>query len=43
MAKLEKRVNGDFNQLLRKIENGIINGSVSASLEDSSDFVSECR
>jgi len=40
MAKLEKMVKGDFNQLLRKIENGIINGSVSASLEDSSDFVS---
>lgn len=40
MAKLEKRLNGDFNQLLRRIENGIINGSVSASLEDSSDFMS---
>jgi len=43
MAKLEKMVkmvNGNFNQLLRKIENGIINGSVSASLEDSSDFIS---
>ena len=40
MAKLEKMVKGDFNQLLRKIENGIINGSVSASLEDSSDFIS---
>lgn len=40
MAKLVKRVNSDFNQLLKKIENGIINGSVSASLEDSSDFIS---
>ncbi|MBR3810871.1 MAG: hypothetical protein IKJ16_00885 [Agathobacter sp.] len=40
MAKLEKRVNGNFEQLLRKIENGILNGSVSASLEDKSDFYS---
>ena len=40
MAKLEKRVNGNFDQLLRKIESGILNGSVSASLEDKSDFYS---
>lgn len=40
MAKLEKKVNGDFNKLLRKIENGIMNGSVSASMEDKSDFIS---
>ena len=40
MAKLERRVNGNFDQLLRKIENGILNGSVSASLEDKSDFYS---
>lgn len=40
MAKLEKRVNGDFSKVLKRIENGIINGSVSASLEDSSDFIS---
>lgn len=40
MAKLEKRINGNFEQLLRKIENGILNGSVSASLEDKSDFYS---
>lgn len=39
MAKLEKTLNGDFNNILRKIETGIINGSMSASLEDSSDFV----
>ncbi len=38
MAKLERTLNGDFNSILRKIENGIISGSVSASLEDSSDF-----
>ncbi len=39
MAKLEKTLTGDFNQLLRRIEDGIINGSMSASLEDTSDFV----
>lgn len=38
MAKLEKKFNGDFDQLLNKIEKGILNGSVSASLEDTSDF-----
>ncbi len=38
MAKLEKTLNGDFNQILKRIESGILGGSVSASLEDSSDF-----
>lgn len=38
MAKLERTLNGDFNAILKKIENGIISGSVSASLEASSDF-----
>ena len=38
MAKLEKTLTVDFNSILHKIENGIINGSISASLEDSSDF-----
>ena len=41
MAKLEKTLTGDFNQLLKRIEDGIINGSLSASLEDTSDFVSD--
>ena len=40
MAKLESTLYGDFNSILQKIENGIINGSVSATLEDSSDFYS---
>lgn len=40
MAKLEKKLNGDFGQILNKIEKGILNGSVSASLENSSDFSS---
>lgn len=38
MAKLEMSLNGGFNEILRKIENGILEGSISASLEDSSDF-----
>lgn len=38
MAKLEETISGNFNQLLNKIEDGILNGSMSASLEDSSDF-----
>lgn len=40
MAKLERKMSGDFDQLLNKIEKGILGGSVSASLEDSSDFYS---
>lgn len=38
MAKLEKRVNGNFDSVLRRIENGIISGSASATLEAQSDF-----
>lgn len=38
MAKLEMTLTGDFDQLLRKIEQGIKEGSVSATLEDGSDF-----
>ena len=40
MAKLEQTVYGDFNQILNKIQTGILNGSMSASLEESSDFES---
>ncbi len=40
MAKLERTLSGDFNQIIKKIETGILNGSMSASLEDSSDFYS---
>ena len=38
MAKYETTIRDDFRQVLSKIENGILNGSVTASLEDSSDF-----
>ncbi len=40
MAKLEKILNGDFYSIIRFITDEILNGSVSASLEDSSDFKS---
>ena len=38
MAKLEKTITGNFDTILHRIEDGLINGSVSASLEESSDF-----
>ena len=38
MAKHERRLTGDFRSLLQQIEQGILGGSVSASLEDSSDY-----
>lgn len=38
MAKLERRINGQFSELLNRIETGILGGSASASLEDSSFF-----
>ena len=41
MAKFEQTLNGDFYEWLNKIEEGILNGSISASLEDSSDFRSD--
>ena len=38
MAKLEQTLNVNFEQLLRRIEDGIQAGSASAILEDMSDF-----
>lgn len=38
MAKLEKTLSGDFYGILKKIEDGILNGSYSATLEEKSDF-----
>ena len=38
MAKLEQTLRGNFNQILNRIEDGILSGSMSATLEDSSDF-----
>lgn len=41
MAKLEKTLTGDFNDILKRITDGILNGSSTASLEGVSDFVTE--
>ncbi len=41
MAKLERKLSGDFDSVLRRIEDGILNSSMSASLEESSDFYEE--
>lgn len=38
MAKLETTLQGNFEELLERVENGILEGSLSASLEDGSDF-----
>lgn len=38
MAKIEQTLTGDFNTILAKIEQGVLNGSSSATLEDASDF-----
>jgi hypothetical protein len=44
VAKLEKNLTGNFDAVLRRITDGILNGSCSGSLEDSSDFFGEnCR
>ncbi len=38
MAKLERRLQGDFNTILNAVVNGVLHGSVSAQLEDSVDW-----
>ena len=44
MAKTETVVQGSFDEILNRIERGILQGSASASLEDKSDFISgNCR
>jgi len=41
MAKLERTINGNFDELLTRITDGVLNGSVSATLEDLTDFRAE--
>ena len=41
MAKYERRISGDFDLVLEKIKDGILEASASASLEDESRFSSE--
>ena len=38
MAKLERALTGDFDRVLSRLVDGVMSGSMSASLEDSSDF-----
>ena len=38
MAKLERTLTGNFDQILARIHSGVMGGSLSATLEDSSDF-----
>lgn len=38
MAKYEKHLTGDFQDLLHRIDDGILSGSMSASFEDGSDY-----
>lgn len=40
MAKYETVVHDDFESLISRVVNGIIDGSFSASLEEESDFIS---
>jgi len=41
LAKLERTLQGNFDAILQKIEDGVLNGSVSASLEESCDWRGE--
>ena len=43
MAKLECELQGDFSLILSQLEDEIINGSISASLEEKSDFALALR
>ena len=38
MAKLECTITGDFYDVIRRITDGIENGSMTSSLEDQSDY-----
>lgn len=38
MAKLERELNGNFDEITKLIKDGIVNGSISAELVDKSNF-----
>lgn len=38
MAKYERQLQGNFDEILRKIQNGVLNGSVSATQEGACDW-----
>ena len=39
MAKFARTLHGDFCEILNRVEKGILNGSISATLEDGSDYI----
>ena len=41
VAKFEKRLTGNFDEFLQKISDSVLNGSMSASYEDGSDWSSD--
>ena len=41
MAKYERNLLGNFDELLKTLDSGILNGSASASYEDGSDYSSD--
>ena len=44
MAKLERQLRGDFQKILDTLDTEILEGSISATLEETSDFHTEhCR
>lgn len=43
MAKYERRFKGAFDEVLSRLHDGILEGSVSASYEDGSDWMSAAR
>lgn len=40
MAKYEKHLTGNFDEFLQRISDSVLNGSMSASYEDGSDWTS---
>ena len=38
MAKLEKELSGSFDDILRRVEDGVLHGSMTATLEESADY-----
>lgn len=41
MAKYERYLHGDFDEVLSRLDNGILEGSISASYEDGSDYAAD--
>ena len=43
MAKYEKHLTGNFDEVLNAVTDGVLNGSMSASYEDGSDWTNGTR